>query len=159
MIDDFLKRLFWAVAYWMSAMCVIHIMMATDPGYQGNWLYIFTGKIVWLIALILKLGFIAAFAVGVFYLIGTAIQIQDSRQEHKAEEDMKNNNKEISRPNEAQAAVVASAREFEAVAEKKRKEKEFEEHRQKRHLEKYGPRSEEDALAKAMDSLKFGGLE
>ena len=52
-----------------------------------------------------------------------------------------------------------SAREFEAVAEKKRKEKEFEEHQRKRQLEKHGPRSEEDALAKAMDSLKFGGLE
>lgn len=158
MMNDFLKRLLQAVAYWTSAMCVIHILMTTDPGYQGNWLYLFTGKIVWLIALILKIGLFTALAVGVFYLVKTAIQNQNSWQEHKAE-GVINNNEEAAKRGAAHDLVIASACEFEAVAEKKRKEKELEEHRQMRHLEKFGPRSEDDALAKAMDSIKLGGFE
>ena len=159
MMNDFLKRLLLAAAYGVGAMCMIHLLMATDPGYRGHWLFVFTGHILWLITLILKLAIFLAIAVVVFYLLVIAIQIHDSWQEHKAEEAMKKNNEELAKCNAAQQAIVASAREFEAVSEKKRKEKEFEEHQHKRHLEKYGPRSEDDALKKAMDSLKLGGFE
>ena len=54
---------------------------------------------------------------------------------------------------------MAQKREQQAIEDKKRKDKEFEEHQQKRQFEKYGPRSEEDALAKAIDSIEFGGFE
>ena len=159
MMNDFLKRLLLSAGYVIGAMCLIHIVMGTDPGYRGHWLFIFTGKIVWLIALILKTTFFLVLATGIFNFSIAAIQAHDSWQEHKAEEAMKKKNEEVAKRNAAQQAIVASEMEFEAVAEKKRKEKEFEEHQRKRQLEKHGPRSEEDALAKAMDSLKFGGLE
>ena len=87
------------------------------------------------------------------------IQIHDSWQEHKAEEEMKRNDEEVAARAAAHNAIVARAREREAIEEKKRKDQEFEEHQQKQHLEKYGPRSEDDALAKAMDSIKLGGFE
>jgi uncharacterized membrane protein len=159
MMNDFLKRLLLSAAYLIGAMCLIHLVMGTGPGFGGHWLFIYTGKIVWLIALILKITFFVIIVAGIFYFLNAAVQAHDSWQEHKAEEAMKKTNEEVAKCNAAQQAIVASAREFEAVAEKKRKEKEFEEHQRKRQLEKNGPRSEEDALAKAMDSLKFGGLE
>lgn len=159
MMNDFFKRLLLVAGYVIGALCLIHLVMGTDPGFHGNWLFIFTGRIMWLIALILKITFFVILAACIFYFLITAIQAHNSWQEHKADEAMKKNNKEVAKRNAARQAIAASAREFEAVAEKKRKEKEFEEHQRKRQLEKHGPRSEEDALAKAMDSMRFGGLE
>lgn len=159
MTNDFLKRLLLTAAYWIGAMCLIHLAMATDPGYQSNWAYVFTGKIVSLIALILKITFFAALAVGVFYLVVVAVQAHDSWQEHKAEEVMKRSNEEVAKRNSAQDEILAQKRELQAIADKKRKDQEFEEYQKKRHHEKYGPRTEDDALAKAMDAMKLGGFE
>jgi len=72
---------------------------------------------------------------------------------------MKKNDEEVAERSAAQNAMMARARELEAIEEKKRKDEEFEDHLQRRHLDKYGPRSEDDALAKAMDSIKLGGFE
>ncbi len=159
MMNDFLKRLLLIAGYLIVATCLIHLVMGTDPGFSGNWLFIFTGKIVWLIALILKITFFVVLAAGIFYFLIAAIQVLDSWQERKDEAAMKKNSEEVAKRNASQQAIVASAREFEAIAEKKRKDKEFEEHQLKRRLEKHGPRSEDDALAKAMDSINLGGLE
>lgn len=157
MIDDFFKRLLLTIAYFIGAMCVVHLMMATDPGYRGNWLFIFTGQIVWVIGIVFKIAFFLALAVGGFYFVIAAIQIRDSWKEQKAEAALQKNNEEVAKRAAAQHALAAREREFEAIAEEKRKRQELEERHKKIQAEKFGPRSEEDALAKAMDSLKFGG--
>lgn len=159
MMDDFLKRLLLTAAYCIGAMYLIHLVMATDPGYQRNWLFIFTGQIVWVIGLILKIAFFLALAAGGFYLVIAAIQIHSSWEEQRAEAELQKNNEEVAKRAAAHNVVVARAVEFKAIAEEKRKRQEIEEHRKKIQAERFGPRSEEDALAKAMDSLKFGGLE
>ena len=159
MMNDFLKRMLLTAAYWLGAMCLIHFVMGTDPGYQGHRLFVFTGQIVSIISLILKIALFMAAAAAVFYFIVFVIQIHDSWQEHKAEEEMKKNDEEVATRAAFHHAMVARARELEVIEEKKRKDQELEEHLQRRHLEKYGPRSEDDALAKAMDSIKLGGFE
>ena len=109
MMNDFLKRLLLSAAYFIGAMCLIHLVMGTDPGFGGHWLFIFTGIIVWLIALILKISFFFIIVAGIFYFLNAAIQAHDSWQEHKAEEAMKKNNEEVAKRNTAQQAIVARA--------------------------------------------------
>lgn len=159
MTNEFFRRLLLTATYWIGAMCLIHLAMATDPGYQGNWVYVFTGTIVWIIALIFKIAFFAALGVGAFYLMAIAVQAHNSWQEEKTEEAMKKNNEEVAKRNAAQDEILARKRELRAIADKKRKDQELEEYRKKRHHEKYGPRNEDDALAKAMSAMKFGDFE
>ena len=78
MMDDFFKRLLLVAAYWIGAMCLIYLVMATDPGYQHNWLFILTGQIVGVIGFILKIAVFIALAVGGFYLVTFVIQIHSS---------------------------------------------------------------------------------
>jgi len=159
MMDNFLKRLLMTIAYWVGAMCLIHLMMATDPSYQRNWLFIFTGQIVLTIGLVLKIGFFIALAIGGFYLASAAIQLHESWHLQVEEAAQKKNDEEVARRAAAHHAMAARAREVEAIAEEKRKKQELEEHRRKIHAERFGPRGEDDALEKAMASIKFGGFE
>lgn len=159
MMDDFLKRLLLPVVYWVGAMCLIHLVMGMDPGYRGNWVFVFTGKILWIVIMIFRITLFLGLAVGTYYLAVMAIKAHDTWQEQQAEEAMKKHNEEVAKRNAAQDEIMARKREQQAIEEKKRKDQEFEEHLQRRHLEKYGPRSEDDALAKAMDSIKLGGFE
>lgn len=158
-MDDFLKRLLLTAVYWIGAMCLIHLVMATDPGYQGNWVFIFTGKIMWAIALILKIAFFLSLAAGFFYLVTMSIQTHDSWQRRREEEAIKKNNEEVAKRNAVQDEIIARKLEQQGIEDKKRKDQEFEVYQKQRNLEKYGPRNEDDALAQAMESFKLGGFE
>lgn len=159
MADNFMKRLLLVIAYLIGSAMLIHLMMATDPGYGRNWLYIFTGQIVWIVALILKIALgcgLAWLAVRAFRGASEAIGQARADEEERSEQENAN-----TRNSEELALYQVQKRRREAAeSERQAKEKrEHEERRRKLEFERIGPRDEQAAIAKALSQIKFGGFE
>jgi len=136
--------------------------MSLDRGYRGNWLFVFTGKIAWGIETVVKIMFFGAIVAAAVYIVVKAIELYESMKREADEESLGKNNETVAERNRAAWAMEVqrqNANSIEEVRREKLKQREHEEHMKQLEAKRTGPRSEDDAIEKALSEMKFGGLE
>ena len=156
-MDDFIKRLWITGAFLLFSFNMIHFLMWVNGGYLHNWLFVATSKLVWLESWVIKIC-LALFSVfGSWWFVS---EITTGIASHKAkqieDERVAEHNKRAT-----EHKALYDGYEKQALESKKHEEKVKEEKLQKHQAqlihEKFGPRKEEDALKKALDSINYGG--
>lgn len=161
-MNEFSKRLGFTILYFLGAAYAINSVMSLDRGYRGNWLFILTGKIAWGIEMAVKIAFFAALTVAAVFVVTKAIELYESMKRDAEEESARKNNEAVAERNRAAAAMELQWRNASSIEELRRekiKAREHEEHLKKLEAQRNGPRSEDDAIEKALSGIKFGGLE
>lgn len=161
-MNEFSKRLGFTILYFLGAAYAINSVMGLDRGYRGNWLFVFTGKIAWGIETVVKIAFFAALAAAAVYIVVKAIELYESMKREDDEESLKKNNETVAERNRAAWAMEVqrqNANSIEEVRREKLKAREHEEHMKQLEAKRTGPRSEDDAIEKALSGMKFGGHE
>ena len=161
-MNEFLKRLGLTTLYFLGSAYVINYVMSLDRGYRGNWLFILTGKIAWGIELVVTIAFFAALACAAMYVVVKALELFESMKRAAEEETLRKNNEAVAEASHAAWLVelqARNARSIDDVRLEKLKAREHEEHLKKIETARTGPRSEDDAIEKALSGMKFGGLE
>lgn len=156
-MDDFIKRLWITGAFLLISFNMIHFLMLVNGGYLHNWLFFATSKLVWLESWILKIS-LALFAVcGSWWFVS---EITTSIASYKAkqieDERIAEHNKKATEQKALYDGYEKQALETKKYAEAAKEEKLKKQQAQLIH-EKFGPRKEEDALKKALDSINYGG--
>jgi 3-methyladenine DNA glycosylase Mpg len=161
-MTEFSRRLGFTVLYFLGSAYAINSVMGLDRGYRGNWLFVFTGKIAWGIETVVKIAFFAALAAAALYIVVKAIELYESMSRESEEESLRKNNETVAERNRAAWAMEVqrqNANSIEEVRREKIKAREYEEHLKQLEAKRIGPRSEDDAIEKALSGMKFGGLE
>lgn len=161
-MNEFLKRLGFTVLYFLGAAYAINSVMSFNRGYRGNWLFVFTGKIAWGIETAVKIAFLAALVALAFYIVTKAMELYESMKREADEESLRKNNETVAERNRAAWAMELqkqNANSIEEVRREKLKQREHEEHMKQLEAKRTGPRSEDDAIEKALSGMKFGGHE
>jgi hypothetical protein len=161
-MNEFSKRLGFTVLYFLGAAYAINFVMGLNRGYRGNWLFVLTGKIAWGIETAVKILFFGALAVVAFFIVTKAIELYESMKREAEEESVMKNNETVAERNRAAWAIEVqrqNANSIEDVRREKLKVREHEENMKQLEAKRTGPRSEDDAIEKALSGMKFGGLE
>lgn len=157
-MNDFSKRLLFSIFYFISSACFIHFLMDQDPSYHRHGLYLFTGKIVWLIGFIFKTLFLVGLLLGVLYLIEKGSAFYRELKFDLEDAALKNEEKKVHKRNvslQLENQRQNEIKKFEELAIKAEEAKKIPTPTQ---APPPVPQTEEDALKKAMDSIKFGGF-
>ena len=161
-MSEFSKRLGFTVLYFLGSAYAINSVMGLDRGYRGNWLFVLTGKIAWGIETVVKIAFFAALVTAAIYIVTKASELYESMKREAEEESVTKNNETVAERNRAAWAMEVqrqNANSIEDVRREKLKAREHEEHMKQLEAKRTGPRSEDDAIEKALSGMKFGGLE
>ncbi|MFN8790961.1 MAG: hypothetical protein ACK5Y2_05825 [Bdellovibrionales bacterium] len=159
MTEDIMKRFFFTVAYLVGSAILIHFVMATDPGFRGNWLYDLTGQVVWLVMLILKIAICGGGIWIVIHLVAaTQRLIAEVRNESEEQEQRRLANERNAREQAVYTAQVRAKESADTERQEKAK-RDDEEWRRRVEFERTGPRDEKAAIEKALSEIKFGGFE
>ena len=156
-MDEFLKRLWITAAFLLFSLNLIHVLMWVSGDYSRNWLFVLTGKLIWTEFWVFKVAFVLALIFGTWWFAET-IKSSIAKCEANLKEEMR-----IAEHNKKAAEQKALYKGYEKTAQTKqiieaeRKQVEFEKHQQQIKQERFGPRKEEDALQKALDSINYGG--
>ena len=136
---------------------MIHVLMWTSDGYSRHWLFALSGNLIWLEFWIFKI------AIGLVVIFGAWWFVENVKSSIAKS---KTNRKEVLRIAEYNKKAVEQRALYEGyektaqakqAIEKQRKQAEFEKHQQQLKHEQTGPRKEEDAIQKALDSINYGG--
>lgn len=155
-MNEFLKRLWITAAFLLFSFNMIHVMMWISNGYSRNWLFVFTGKLIWLEFWLLKITFILALAFGTWWFVEN---IKSSIVKNEANQKEELRIAEYNKKAEAQKILFDGYEKTAQVKqeiEKQRKQAEFEKYQERLRHERTGPRKEKDALQKALDSINYG---
>lgn len=161
-MNEFSKRLGFTVLYFLGAAYAINSVMSFNRGYRGNWLFVLTGKIAWGIETVVKITFFGALVAAAVYTVVKAIELYESMKREAEEESVRKNNETVAERNQAAWAMEVqrqNANSIEDVRREKLKAREHEEHLKELEAKRLGPRSEDDAIEKALSGMKLGGLE
>lgn len=161
-MDEFLKRLGLTVLYLLGAAYAINYVMSLDRGYRGNWLFILTGKIAWGIEMVVTIVFYGALVAAAMWIVTKAIELYESMKRDAEEESLRKNNEAVAEANRVAWMAelrMRNANSIEEIGLQKRKAREHEEHLKQLEAQRTGPRSEDDAIEKALFGIKSGGLE
>lgn len=159
MADNLMKRFLFVIVYLVGSAILIHLMMGTDPGYRGNWLYVLTGQVTWLVMLIFKVVLCGACLWITVVLIQAAPRLIAEMKDQREEQEQQRlaNDRNAREQSVYRAEMRASeTTEIERLAKEKR---DHEEWRRKIEFERSGPRDEKAAIEKALSEIKFGGFE
>ncbi len=110
----------------------------------------------------MKIAFFAALAASAVYIVVKAIELYESIKQEDDEESVRKNNETVAERNRAAWAMELqkqNANSIEEVRREKLRAREHEEHFKQLEAKRTGPRSEDDAIEKALSGMKFGGLE
>jgi len=157
-MDEFLKRLWFTAAFLLFSFNMIHVLMWVSGGYSRNWLFNLTEKLIWFEFWIFKISFILALAFGAWWFT-EKIKSSIAKSEANSKEELRiaEHNKKAESVRVLHEGYEKTAQTNQAIA-KQRKQAEFEKNQQQLKHERTGPRKEEDALQKALDSINYGGL-
>ena len=156
-MDDFIKRLWITGAFLLFSFNMIHFLMWVNGGYLHNWLFVATSKLVWLESWVIKVSLFLFVVYGFWWFV---TEITTSIDLHKAkqieDERVAEHNKKATEQKALYDGYEKQALETKKYKEKVKAEKLQKQQEQLKH-EKFGPRKEEDALKKALDSINYGG--
>jgi hypothetical protein len=161
-MTEFSKRLGFTVLYLLGSAYAINSVMGLNRGYRGNWLFVLTGKIAWGIETVVKITFFGALVAAALYIVVMAMELYESMKREAEEEYMRKNNEAVAERSRAAWAMELqrqNSNSIEEVRREKLKAREHEEYLKKLEAQRNGPRSEDDAIEKALSGMKFGGLE
>ena len=161
-MNEFSKRLGFTILYFLGAAYAINSVMSLDRGYRGNWLFVFTGKIAWGVETAVTITFFGALAAVAVYIVTKAIELWESMKRDVEEESARKNDEAVAERSRAAWAMELqrqNANSIEEVRREKLKALEYEERLKQLEAKRTGPRSEDDAIEKALSGMKFGGLE
>ena len=157
-MDEFLKRLWITAAFLLFSFNMVHVFMWTSGGYSRNWLFALTDKLIWLEFWVFKIttGLLILFYTWWFveYFKNSIAKSEANRKEELC---IFEHNKTAEAQRLLYEGYEKTVKAKQAI-EKQRKQAEFEKHQQQLKHERTGPRKEEDALQKALDSINYGGL-
>lgn len=157
-MDEFLKRLWITTAFLVFSFNIIHVLMWVSGGYSKNWLFVLTGKLIWFEFWVFKIGIGLVLIFGAWWFVeNVKNSIAKSEANRKEEFRITEHNKTAEAQRSLYEGYEKSASAKQAM-EKQRKQAEFEKHQQQLKHQLTGPRKEEDALQKALDSMNYGGL-
>ncbi len=161
-MNELFKRLGFTVLYFLGAAYAINSVMSLSRGYRGNWLLVFTGKIASGIEMTVKIAFFAALAVAAVFVVTKGVELYESMKREADEDVARKNDGAVAERNRAAWAMELQTRNANSIEELRReklKAREHEEHLKQLEAKRTGPRSEDDAIEKALSGIKFGGLE
>ncbi len=161
-MSELSKRFGFTILYFLGAAYAINSVMGLDRGYRGNWLFVLTGKIAWGIETVVKITFFSVLLAVAIYIVTKAIELYESMKRDAEEESVRQSNETVAERNRAAWAMELqrqNANSIEEVRREKLKQREHEEHMKQLEAKRTGPRSEDDAIEKALSGMKFGGLE
>ena len=159
MADNLMKRFVFVVAYLVGSAILIHLMMETDPGYRGNWLYVLTGHVVWFVLLIFKIALCGAGLWIAVHLIHVAQQMNAQVRNEREEQEQQRLVKQRNVREQSVYRAEMQARESAQIERLEKEKRDHEEWRRKVEFERSGPRNEKAAIEKALSEIKFGGFE
>ncbi len=159
MADILIKRFFFVIAYLVGSAILIHLMMKTDPGFRGNWLYVLTGQVVWLVMLIFKIAICAGGIWLAIYLIQAAQQLNAEIRNESDEQEQRRLANERNVRDQAIYSAQVRAKEASDIERQEHAKRDHEEWRRRVEVERTGPRDEKAAIEKALSEIKLGGFE
>ena len=157
-MDEFLKRLWITAAFLLFSFNMIHVLMWLNGGYSRSWLFVLTGKLIWIEFWVFKIAIGLVIIFGAWWFAkNVKNQIAINEANRKEELQIAEYNKIAEEQRVLHEGYEKTAQAKQAI-EKQRKQAEFEKHQQQLKHERTSPRKEEDALQKALDSINYGGL-
>lgn len=157
-MDEFLKRLWITATFLLFSFNMIHVLMWASGGYSRNWLFVLTGRLVWLEFWFFKIAFVLALAFGAWWFVENIKNSIAKNEANRIEELRIAEHNKIAEAQRALYEGYEKTAQAKQAIEKQRKQVESEKHQQQLKHEQTGPRKEEDAIQKALDSINYGGL-
>lgn len=159
MADILMKRFLFVIGYLVGSAILIHLVMGTDPGFRGNWLYAMTGQVVWFVMLIFKIAICGGCIwIAIRLIDATQRLIAEVRNESEEQEHRRLANDRNAREEAVYTAGVR-AKEAADIERQEKAKRDHEEWRRRVEFERTGPRDEKAAIEKALSEIKFGGFE